>query len=73
MMFDKNGNYKNGMNAAKEVQFVYEGEANEGDAASGAGADQSDRVNLVEVPKKRPSWFENNLKSKVSTSKVSEN
>lgn len=65
LMFDKDGRYiKADAYPTKEVRFVYEGEK---DAAS---ASKEAEVNLVEVPKKRPSWFDNNLATKVSSTKV---
>lgn len=68
MAFDKNGGYKK--DPSKETKFVYEGE---GEDEKTVENDESRRVNLIEVPKKRPAWFDNNLKAKISSTKLSDN
>lgn len=49
---------------AKEVAFVYEGE----ESLKEEVAEQKNRV-IVDLPRKRPSWFNGNLMTKVSSVK----
>jgi hypothetical protein len=45
----------------KEVEFIYENESK--DAAA------NEKKIIIEIPKKRPEWFDTNLISKVNTQK----